>query len=126
MATEPNTINPTERRIAALKAYAVAKAAADAAKAAADAAKEVLLKVCPDEGVLEAEGYRATITVQDRREFDVDAAEDLLPEDEFDAVTVRKVDTKAWDVIARDFPANIIAKVVISKPTTVVTVKEVK
>lgn len=126
MSTETNTINPTERRIAALKAYAAAKAEADAAKAAADEARALLLKVCPDEGVLEAEGYRATITVQERREFDVDAAEDLLPEDEFDAVTVRKVDTKAWDVIARDFPANIIAKVVISKPTTVVTVKEVK
>lgn len=124
MAT--NTINPTERRVALLQSLALAKAKADAAKAEFEQVKAAFLKACPDEGVLEAEGFRATITVQERRDFDVEAAEDLLPEDEFDAVTVRKVDTKAWDVIAKDFPANIIAKVVIAKPTTVVTVKEVK
>lgn len=119
------TINPTDRRSALLVAFAEAKAAADEAAAIAAEAKEALLKACPEEGVLESDGFRATITIQARKDFNVDAAADLLPEEDFDAVTVRKIDSKAWSVLSARFPAKVIAKVVIAKPTTVVTIKEV-
>ena len=119
------TINPTERRTALLVAFAEAKAAADEAVAIAAEAKAALLKACPEEGVLESDGFRATITVQARKDFNVDAAAELLAEEDFEAVTVRKIDTKAWSVLAARFPAKVIAKVVIAKPTTVITIKEV-
>jgi len=119
------TINPTPRRVAALVAAAEAKAAADAAKAAYDAAKAALLKVCPEAGVLEAEGFKANIVVAERREFDAEAAEEWLEDDDFEAVTVRKVDSRAWDALVTKFDAKIINAVVIAKPTTTLTIKEV-
>ena len=119
------TINPTDRRVNALIAAGEAKAAFDIAKADYDEAKALLLKVCPEEGVLLAEGFKANIVIQARKDFDVDAAAELLPEEDFEAVTVRKIDSKAWDVFAAHFSSKIIAKIVISKPTTTLTIKEV-
>jgi hypothetical protein len=126
MATNPTTINPTARRVDALKAYAKAKAKADAAKAEAEAAKALLLKVCPDEGVLEAEGYRATLVLRDVLDFDVLAAETLLPAADFEAITVRKIAPARWRLLASSFPENVVSEIAISKPTPVVTLKEVK
>lgn len=118
------TINPTERRVSALIAAAEAKAAFEAAKAAYDEAKAVLLKVCPEQGVLEAEGFKANITIAERREFDAEAAEEWLEDDDFEAVTVRKVDSRAWDALVTKFDAKIINAVVVVKPTTTLTIKE--
>jgi hypothetical protein len=119
------TINPTPRRVAALVAAAEAKAAADAAKAAYDAAKAALLKVCPEAGVLEAEGFKANIVVAERTEFNADAAEEWLEEDDFEAISTRKIDPKLWKALSYKFDAKIINAVVITKPTTTLTIKEV-
>lgn len=109
----------------ALVAAAEAKAAFEAAKAAYDEAKAALLKVCPDEGVLEAEGYKANIVISQRQELDAEAAEEWLEDDDFEAITVRKIDPKLWKVVSTKFDAKIINAIVIAKPTTTLTIKEV-
>lgn len=125
MTTKSTPINPTERRVALLQSLALAKAKADAAKAEFEQVKAAFLKACPDQGVLEAEGYKAIITIAERREFDAEAAEEWLEDDDFEAVTVRKVDSRAWDAVSTKFDAKIISAVVIAKPTTTLTIKEV-
>lgn len=118
-------INPTARRTAAAGALVAAKKAKEAAEAAYAEALATFLRVCPDEGVLEFDGHRVTITQTGTRTFDVDALAGLVNETTFDAVTKISVDTKAFDghVMLGDIGPDVVEQVVTVNPSVRVTVR---
>lgn len=94
-----NPINLTDRRIARARLYLAAQQAADVAAAAAAEAREAFLAACPDEGVLEIDGRKITISQQNRRAFDVDALAERVDPETFSAATKPTVDTHAFDIL---------------------------
>lgn len=116
-------IKGTKKRLTAAAVFVAAKAAADAAAEALAQAREDLLRVCEEDGVVEGTGV--VLNTQNRREFDVEALADVVTAEVFDAVTVPKVETRAFDayVLAQEIGPEAVEAVVTVKPIRTVTVK---
>lgn len=116
------TINATARRTEAARIWLAAKAAADAAEAALKEARETLVRVCPDEGAIEFDGHRITISQTARRSFDVDVLASLVDDATFASVTKPAVDVRAWDgfVATGDISDKVIDAVVTVTPSTTI------
>lgn len=128
MATKTRpTINATDRRTAATKAWLAAKHAADVANAALKEARDTLLRVLPEgEGVIAFDDKKVALDIRLDPSYDVEKLQELVSADVFNSVTESRVVTNAWKAALQfgDIDESVVDAVV--SFNEVVVLKEVK